>query len=1803
MKNITSDYKTNVKEFGRQIDSKISYVQDGVTIELGKEQLNSVTPHYESQILKSTMKQLDIDSNIEIPLNTVLNYRFGVKTRSGKNLLDLENKIVGYGFDNTNNIIVTSSTHDIYYIPVEAGKTYVSSAVLGTSSGNIAYAYSTEIPQENTPVTGRTTTDISILNNGTFTAPTGAKYLLIRLVRESQILTKWQIEEGTQPTPYEEFGEYEYINYGNYVVYSSEKQEDTNSYKIVCYDKMLYSMKDYTTMNITYPITIRSYLQAICDTLGLTFKNTEDTFTNYDKEIPNELYFDADGKSLGYKFRDVLDELAQVTGSTICINEDDDSLEIRYINDLIDETTEVEGNSITITDNEEEQPLDIQLKGNTTQDSTTMGKNLLNPAKYIHAVSGATVGNTGTLTAYNNSFTTWIEIENNATYAFSGDLSSVNSNVVRTFVTNDEVKIGATVKRLANLTTSNNTFTNSENYKYVVLEFLDVSSYNESYKWQLEKNDHATSYEPFVPNSPSPDYPQPINNVTGEQVVEITGKNLYDPSYRRLNGTIFVNNGTGTESDGTFILTATGSDMFMWHVCASGNKYDESRGQLYEFKENSYTVSVSNSDIKKNYVTYYDKNGVSLGYTQKASTTFSFNKSDKTGAKYFSLRFGYGQSVSGTSYSFTVQLEKETVSSPVYEPYIGHTYPINLGKNLFDKDNANVLNRFINNSTHKIGTSTDTRLIYIKCKPNTTYTVSKMLSARFMIGFTDAVPATSMDVYGLVADNAKTQLTSTSGQQSQYLVAFIYHANYDTTITLDDILDTLQIEENPYATSYSAYKTPIELCKTEDGQYQDTIKKSDGKNLFEPTLTADGTNITQQRCTVTINNDEFTFVASGTDIYFGNVGSSGTSYNKIYGILMEVKNATKVYFKSTNSNFNTNFIQFYDTDKIILGRTQIGSSGNANVPNNAKYCSVRIGRNDATSGTTYKTRIIVSTSEIVEYEPYGKVWYKECKIGKYIYDGTGSVNNPATNYYNIGGLTIGDFINTIGTSYYLCSHYQIMPVYNTDSDFRNNTTNMDFAMDLHPSKTGIRFKDIRGLSNNDFKASLTGMNVYFALANPTYEIITDTELIGQLENIRLLTGLNNISLSSDGTLKLKYINEYETIDEYYLKDVNVNFGEKYGPVNSIVLSRSAGADNIYLRDEESVTLNGLCEIKIADNQIMNGNNRDEYLQGLLNRLDGLNYYLNDYTSTGITFYEICDRYRVKIGDIKYPCVMFNDETLVTQGLQENIHTDMPEESETPYSKADKTDRRLNQTTLIVDKQNQQIQSVVTQIGDRSQKQTTITQDIDSIESQIQDIPTITTESEGIGQRTLINLAKTKLAELRVHPTETDIIGLFASPLLKASTTLKTLSMGVTFDGDIDTYYKIPDNLYFYDEETYDEFVYDGLEEKIYIVKKVDVDGQGNKSVLQEPVTVEYEYEDIMINEGDYNIFMATYPDAYIYVKAMIKNDYTDTFATKLELESSITQTATSIMSRVNKKVDSKEFSTAIKQTAHSIALTATDNQTSAGLNIKLYNEDGTELDSKDANITMTGLVKFTDLSGTGTTTINGSNITTGTLSADRVSGGTLQGTTITGNTISGNTISGGSITGTTISGNNISGGTINGSAISGSDITLTSSDRTNFKLQIHDNADENIIMQSSAQWLRLITGEVIKVQLGSHLTTGFVGVNDTSGNSCTMTSSGVNTSSDIRYKENIKKISEKESLKLITSLNPINYTFKDNKDYHRGLSAQEVEKTMIENNLNNQIYKIDEEGKYSLNYTELIPDLINCIKYLSNKIKELENEK
>lgn len=170
-------------------------------------------------------------------------------------------------------------------------------------------------------------------------------------------------------------------------------------------------------------------------------------------------------------------------------------------------------------------------------------------------------------------------------------------------------------------------------------------------------------------------------------------------------------------------------------------------------------------------------------------------------------------------------------------------------------------------------------------------------------------------------------------------------------------------------------------------------------------------------------------------------------------------------------------------------------------------------------------------------------------------------------------------------------------------------------------------------------------------------------------------------------------NSGEVIDPSNLKKLTI--GAKYGPINSVVLGRSPQEDNIYRQDAESITQNGLTEFRIDDNQLMDSH-RDDFIQGIFDQLNGLEFYLYDLESFGIGYLDLCDMFTfTSLDGSSYSTIMLSDDLEITQGVHETSELTAPKGTKTDYSAASESDRVLNQTILRVDKQAQQISALIT----------------------------------------------------------------------------------------------------------------------------------------------------------------------------------------------------------------------------------------------------------------------------------------------------------------------------------------------------------------------------------------------------------------------------------------------------------------------------------------------------------------------------
>ena len=382
---------------------------------------------------------------------------------------------------------------------------------------------------------------------------------------------------------------------------------------------------------------------------------------------------------------------------------------------------------------------------------------------------------------------------------------------------------------------------------------------------------------------------------------------------------------------------------------------------------------------------------------------------------------------------------------------------------------------------------------------------------------------------------------------------------------------------------------------------------------------------------------------------------------------------------------------------------------------------------------------------------------------------------------------------------------------------------------------------------------------------------------------------STICLNKNDEVEIRYINDTsDTIDEEYLKDTNINFGEKYGKINSIVLSRASESDNVYLRDEQSVEQNGLCELKIIDNQIMNGNDRSDYLVDILTKLNGLEYYINDFVSTGICYYDICDRYNVQIDDNVYSCVMFNDEILITQGLEENIYTETPEQTKTDYTKADKTDRKINQTYIIVDKQNQEIQALASKVVD------------------------VSFTTSGIGSVQLENAHEGILHKLSIAGNLTKI---FPSETTYPDDNLYPIEFQLQIDENL--YNLDIDYLSYMNADTFDEFIYE--DGNCYIIRRVGINEGGEMYKLESEIK-EQRKSTIINVVKDSVIILLGFANAIMTATYLTQNQYTDVFTPQVEVKSEIKIATDEINLEVEKKVDEDKVVSALNLSPEKVIL-------------------------------------------------------------------------------------------------------------------------------------------------------------------------------------------------------------------------------------------------------------------------------------------
>ena len=321
---------------------------------------------------------------------------------------------------------------------------------------------------------------ISIIKNGN---------LLQSLMKEFDFEAKVEFNIGSVVNP--QFGllvdeDYEYLDYGNYIINSKEYNIDTDTWSYVCYDKMLFSMIKYTgTRNAIFPMTIKQYLQKLCEKVGLELSNNN--FINENYYIYDDYY-----KNKNMTIRDIFDEISKVAGGNLLIN-DDDKVEVGYV-------------------------------------ENTIGKNLFNKNS-TNIINGYFEYSGDTIKSSPNNVLFIIPCENNTNYAFTQGVSSLSNHIFQIATTNETPVLGTTVYNFINIGSQTNyTYTTNNNAKYLLIR-LRINDYNDNNYLatiQIEKGNEATSYEEYGLDKINDNYLKDTDVRISNKIGSVNSVAIYD---------------------------------------------------------------------------------------------------------------------------------------------------------------------------------------------------------------------------------------------------------------------------------------------------------------------------------------------------------------------------------------------------------------------------------------------------------------------------------------------------------------------------------------------------------------------------------------------------------------------------------------------------------------------------------------------------------------------------------------------------------------------------------------------------------------------------------------------------------------------------------------------------------------------------------------------------------------------------------------------------------------------------------------------------------------------------------------------------------------------------------------------------------------------------------------------------------------------------------------------------------------------------------------------------------------------------
>ncbi len=451
--------------------------------------------------------------------------------------------------------------------------------------------------------------------------------------------------------------------------------------------------------------------------------------------------------------------------------------------------------------------------------------------------------------------------------------------------------------------------------------------------------------------------------------------------------------------------------------------------------------------------------------------------------------------------------------------------------------------------------------------------------------------------------------------------------------------------------------------------------------------------------------------------------------------------------------------------------------------------------------------------------------------------------------------------------------------------------------------------DVELYNTDFFNSDLEVSEDFFSKQDLTYRDILDK--IAQVTLSTIFIKENKLYIKSVTNEVL------ERLDKSYITDLVIK--EKFGPLNALVLGRGDIEDNIEETDKKSIEQNGRCEIRFDENEFIEFQ-REKVIKEMFNQIKGLEYYAFEASDLGVLWLEPGDC--IELGDREdnfYKSYYLKANITINTGIVSDSEAEMLEESNTEYKVTTKEEKRTLKVERLAKKNEGLIQDLAQETTKNTEKLTQHEQTIDSISDKVSHIEETTNVIEGNKTISLGNAVAGELIELHIYGNNDVFSSLKIGDDVVLSDDLYLLgdSIIVVKDskGNSKEYELGIKDVLRQKDDVYDEYVLkDG---KAQIIRRINEDG----TIKAKETIEDLGAFSIELFDGTNTLLIKNYA-ASLKAKFAIQNDMTNIYASKVEMNSAINQTAEKVDINVNKKLESysktTEMNAAIKLVSDNI---------------------------------------------------------------------------------------------------------------------------------------------------------------------------------------------------------------------------------------------------------------------------------------------